>query len=614
MYKSICGNKYFIASLIAVLGLLAYSNSFTVPFQFDDEAYVVSNPIIRTFHYFLAPFDIAKLENLSPTSLPPALQFAFMTRMLGYFTLAVNFKLHGLNVVGYHVVNLTLHLMSGYLVYLIARGTLGLERCAPRGGDESRAGYPGAIAAAAALLFVVHPIQTHAVTYITSRFLLMASFFYLLALLSYLKSQTETAGRQGLWYGLALASTVCSMLSKEFSFTLPFVIALYDFTFLDSDRRRRLKALAPFAVTVCIIPILVFLQQGQLGALDSTMRTITAADVSKISRGDYLLTQFGVITDYLRLLLLPIHQNVDHDFTKYHSFFAWPVFGYFLLLLALFLFGGYCYYLCGRRREYPELRLAGFGILWFFVTLSVESSILPLGELGAEYRVYLPSFGFFLAVTALVHLAVRARLGSATGLRLYTGLLGVTIVVLAVATYSRNMVWQNEISLWEDSAKLSPNKLRPHQNLGLYYSTAGRLNEAKRELIAALKIEPNNFELHNNLGIVYKKLGDYQNAISAYTRASQLNPSDPMSLYNLANAYLAQGDFAAAIRYYEKCLQIIPDYDELHNNLAIAYQKTGRHGDAIREYETAVKLNPENSHARRNLENIRKMTGDTGKN
>lgn len=613
MYKSICGNKYVMASLIVVLGVLAYSNSFTVPFQFDDESYVVTNSIIRSFHYFFSPFDIFKIEKLSPTSLPPALQFAFMTRILGYFTLALNFKLHGLNVVGYHVVNLALHLFNGYLVYLIARSTLELKRCAPR-GDDSRAGCPGAIAAATALLFVVHPMQTHAVTYITSRFLLLASCGYLLALFCYLKSQTEPAGKRALWYGLALASTVGSMLSKEFSFTLPFMVALYDFTFLDRELKQRLKSLAPFAATLCIIPILVFLQQGQLGALDSTMRTITAADVSKISRGDYLLTQFGVITDYLRLLFLPIHQNVDHDFTKYHTLFALPVFACFLLLVAIFLSGLYCYYLCGRRRDYPELRLAGFGILWFFVTLSVESSILPLGELGAEYRVYLPSFGLFLAVTALAHLAARVMLGTTAGIRLFVGLFGVLVLVLAVATFSRNRVWQTEISLWEDSAKNSPKKLRPHQNLGLYLSAAGRLDEAKKELSAALAIDPNNFELHNNLGIVYKKLGDYPNAIGEYTKASQLNPGDPMSIFNLANAYLAQGDLASALRYYEKCLQLIPDYDELHNNLAIVYLKSGRPADALREFERAVQLNPENANARRNLESVRSMTAGPGKN
>jgi len=596
--RKILRTRWLAPLLIVTLGFLAYSNTFGVPFQFDDDAYVVNNPVIRTFHFFLHPFDIAKAQRLAPESFPVSLQFAFITRILGYLSLAVNYRLGGLDVLWYHVANLALHLLNGCLVFLVVETTLRLKPFSPdKDGASSTLRF---LPLSTSLLFVVHPLQTHAVTYVTSRFVLLASCFSLLALLLYARSTVAQAGRSKVFYILAVASTAAAMLCKEFTFTLPFLIALYDYTFCSDSLRGTLKRWSPFAATILIIPALVFLQQGQLQALDATMRTITAADVSKISRWDYLLTQFTVIARYLRLLLLPVGQNIDHDFAVQHSLFAVPVLSSFLLLVALAGGGLYCYRLCRQRCALPELRLIGFGTVWFFVALSVESSILPLGELAAEYRVYLPSFGFFLAAAGLGHLLARCAAGrGATWIAVACSAL---VLVLVGTTYARNGVWRDEVTLWEDAASKSPARLRPHQNLGTYYSAQGRLAEAQRELLTALKIAPNNFEVHNNLGIVYRKMGDYSSAIREYTVASRIMPDDPMARYNIGNIYLAQGKYQLAVEQYRECLRLIPEYDELHNNLGIAYDKLGLYDDAIREFNTALGLNPQNNKVRDNLQ------------
>jgi len=604
------GNKYFTLILIALLGILAYSNTFTVPFQFDDDAYVVNNPLIRTFHYFAAPFDVAELDRLSPDSFPVSLRYAFLTRILGYLSFAVNYRVHGLDVAGFHILNLILHLANGSLVFLILRATLNRDSFS---SGETRPGgsFTRAISVIVPLLFVVHPIQTHAVTYITSRFVLLASFFFLLSLFLYSKAIISTVPRaRYLFYASALISAVSAMLTKEFTFTLPLVIALFDLTFLTGTWRERIKRLTPISLTLCIIPALVFIQQGKFHALDSTMRTITAADVSKITRADYLLTQFRVMATYLRLLFIPVNQNLDYDFPVYHSFFSMPVLLSFLLLLSLISVGFCCYYITSKRRDYPELRFTAFGIVWFFVTISIESGIIPLGEIIAEYRLYLPSFGIIVAFTAFVHLAIR-KLSTSPLLkgRMFTGLFSAAIIVLAVTAHARNGVWKDEISLWEDAARKSPARLRPHQNLGTYYSMKGRLEDAKRELLIALKLDPGNFELHNNLGIVYRKLGDNDRAIREYTAALQLMPDDAMARYNLGNVYLAQGNYPEAIKRYGECLRMIPEYDELHNNLGIAYEKTGRFDYAVAEFEEALRLNPQNMNAKNNLASLLRYSG-----
>jgi Tfp pilus assembly protein PilF len=613
MPVNLAHKNYFIVALIVLVGLLAYSNSFSVPFQFDDDGYIVHNPTIRTFHYFLAPSDVTMLSQRSPESFPVSLRYAFMTRIVGYVSFAINYRLHGLNVGGYHLVNLLIHIISALLVYLIVKATLKTDYFSAATGRNS--GWPHEIVAgASALLFVSHPIQTQAVTYISQRFASLAALFYLLSLFSYIKSRTSSSGqgRYG-WYLTAIISAIFAMLTKEFTITLPIIVCLYEFTFLSSTRRERIRVLAPFAVILLIIPAIVFFKQGTLSALDSTMRTITAADVTNIPKSHYLLTQFRVVVLYLRLLIFPINQNVDHDIRVYTSLLDLPVFLSFLLLLALFSVGVLLSVLSKGKKEHAELRLTSFGIFWFFITLSVESSIIPLGELVAEYRLYLPSIGMILAfVSLLAYASRRFKRHKILRPEVVYGLIGALVVVLAVGTYTRNRVWASEISLWEDAARKSPAKLRPHLNLGTYYSFHGRLEDAKREIMIALTLSPTSPELHNNLGMIYRKMKAYDYAIDEYTSVLKLAPGDAIAHYNLGNVYLEQDRIPEAVREYQVAVRLIPDYDEAHNNLGLAYCESGQFDAAIREYSLALRLNPQNVKARNNLANcIRKAEAST---
>ncbi|MBU5637903.1 tetratricopeptide repeat protein [Geomonas sp. Red69] len=587
----------FIFVSFTIIALAAYANTFHVPFQFDDDAYVVNNPIIRDFRSFLSPHQITAGTSLSPEGIPPALRFAFMTRMLGYLSLAVNYHLHGLEVFGYHAVNLTLHILNAFLVYLVLSRALGgrREQDAPRGAAFSQ------VALFASLIFLCHPIQTHAVTYVTSRFVLLAAFFSLCSLYSYTTSRHAVTGKKStVLLVVSVVSAALAMLCKEFTFTLPFLILLFEYTFYPGSISTHIKKAAPLALTLPIIPALVFLQRGQLGAVDSTMRTITAADSSGISRMDYLLTQSRVIVRYLELLLFPVGQNVDHDFAIQHSISS-PAVAVSLLLIAALLALAATGLL--RRKAAPPV--IAFGLAWFFIGLSIESSIIPLGEISAEYRVYLPSIGIILIFAhGAKTIAERLSLGKVS-----SGLLAAAIILgLAVATGARNTVWQSEMSLWSDAAKKSPGKVRPHQNLALYYARAGNLEGARQELQKAISINPNDFELHNNLGVVLKQQGKNDEAIREYQTVLTLQPGDVMARFNLGNVYLVQKRYDKALELYRSCLQSIPEYDELHNNLGIVYGKLGQREQSIKAFEEALRLNPSNINAKRNLDLARKVT------
>jgi protein O-mannosyl-transferase len=597
MLQNVILDKNVFISIIVLVGLLAYSNSFSVPFQFDDDGYIVNNPIIRTFHYFFSPTEV---DGLSPNSFPVALRYAFKTRIIGYVSLAINYKLHGLNVTGYHVVNLIIHIINAILVFLIIKATFKSDFFSKSIASDWPHGF---IAAATALLFVSHPIQTQTVTYITQRFTSLAACFYLFSLVLYINARLSSSGfKRMVLIIIALLSTTAAMLTKEFTFTLPFVIILYEIAFFKGTARYRIKLLSPFIFTLSIIPTLIFNKQTTVSALDNTMRIITTADVTHITRIDYLLTQFRVIILYLRLLFIPINQNVDHDVTVYHSVLSFPVMSSFIVLLSLLTYAIYLYYKSYSQDKYPELRLASFGIIWFFISLSVESTIIPLGELVAEYRLYIPSIGMIMAVVSLIIYVT--RMSSITWALRPTVMCSVcafVTIVLSITTFTRNSVWSSEISLWEDAACKSPGLVRPHQSLSVLYCKQDRLVDAERELLTALALEPNNMQLHNNFGQILYKKSLFNEAISEYKIVLHRDPGNAMAHYNIGNTYLAQGRMREAIRELQIAVRLKPDYDVAYNSLGIALCQDGHSDLALNAFNQSLKINPQNENARRNI-------------
>ncbi|MBI4374596.1 MAG: tetratricopeptide repeat protein, partial [Deltaproteobacteria bacterium] len=288
--------------------LLIYSNTFLTPFQFDDESNIIDNAEIRSLGNFL---DFSG------------------TRFVCFLTFALNYRFGGLNVFGYHLVNLLIHITNGFLVYslilLLIRAVQG-----PPTPPASQSASAPFIALATALLFIAHPIQTQAVTYIVQRLASLVTLFYLLAVVGYLKwrlSPSE-AGTRSLWYAVSLVSCVLAMKTKENSFTLPLMILLMERVFF---KPLRWKAILPFFLLAA--PIIPLSHQNALGEAEGFAR-----DTTEIGRSDYLFTQFRVIVTYLRLLVLPINQRLDYDYPIYHSFFQPAVFIPFLFLLGLFVF------------------------------------------------------------------------------------------------------------------------------------------------------------------------------------------------------------------------------------------------------------------------------------
>jgi tetratricopeptide (TPR) repeat protein len=323
---------------------------------------------------------------------------------------------------------------------------------------------------------------------------------------------------------------VLAMKTKEIAFTLPLVVLLYELSFFGVPDHRKMALLSPLLLTSVIIPLGMLSLHKPAGEILSDVSTVTS-DQFAMSRVDYLFTQFSVITTYLRLLVLPINQNLDYDYPLIHSLLEPRAFLSLFFLLAL-LAAAVMLWRAGSssqsRVPSPEsrpLRLASFGIFWFFITLSVESSVIPIRDVIFEHRVYLPSIGFFISVVTLLSIGgqkLSARIPAAG--KLVAATLLTTALVLTVLTYARNEVWQSEETLWQDAKVKSPKKARPWNNVGVVYAKQRHLAEAIRELETAIRLEPTYLDGHLNLGQAYAVAERYRDAERELRIAIALSP------------------------------------------------------------------------------------------
>ncbi len=580
--------------LIIGIGILIYSNSLYSPFQWDENDFILQNPVVKNLDYFLFP---SKARGIDPD-----FYIFFKTRYIGYLTFALNYWLHGSRVLGYHIFNLTLHLLNAVLVYLFTFLTFST----PFLRESSLRRHSRMIALFSALFFVSHPIQTEAVTYIFQRHASFVTFFYLLSMLFYLQWRLKKEGQESpflrsiLWYGLSLISVVFAMKTKEIAFTLPFMMAVYELYFFTGPMKIRVFRLIPFFLTLAIIPLTHIGFDKSMGEMINKILDPSSLLVKEVSEDAYLFTQFRVILTYIRLLFFPIHQNLDYDYPIFRSFFTLQVFPAFLFHVLLLSLAAYCFF--RSRRAIAELRLSSFGVFWFFITLSIESSIIPLQMIICEYRVYLPSVGVFMAVvTSAFITAERLKAGFKQSNKLLMIFLVFILLLLSVLTYARNGVWAEEVRLWEDVTKKSPGSPRGHYNLGLAYGKQGRLEDALKEFEVVLKLNPNHSKARNNLGIIYDQQGRSEDAVRELETVLKLDPDNANAHYNLGVAFGRQEKWDDAIREFRTTLRLKPNDANAHNNLGVLFARQGQWNDAMKEFHAALAIDPNHVNARNNL-------------
>jgi len=606
--------------LMAAIAFIAYSNTFHVPFQFDDYPNIINELSIRlhtiTFHWLGQ-----LIKNIKDS-----------IRFFAYFTFALNYYFGKFDVFGYHLVNLLIHITSGILLYWLLLVTLNLPSLKERYGPIA---FP--IALFSSLLFISHPIQTQSVTYIVQRMASMAGMFYLLAMLLYVKGRLSLERKRFLFLAGAALSYLLGLFTKENVAILPLFIALYEFYFFQNFdlSAKRKKTLIYLVGAVLLLGVLGLLFWGK-HYFDVIIEGYKIRDFTLTER---LLTQFRVVLYYVTLLLYPHPSrfNLDHDFPLSKGTLDPPT-----TLLSILIVAGLIGYSLWTAKKRP---LLSYCILWYFGNLVIESSIIPL-EMVFEHRLYLPAIGPFVLFATLVvkgweklkqtiekkhqTLDIRQktessrqyaegriqeieqsrqktesrRLETESSLRrdlpLWIVFLLISIL-FCLGSYQRNKVWRSEITLWEDCVKKSPNKNRPHYNLGLNYYNKGRYQESVEAYKKAIHIKPNEPDFYNNLGQAHRALRSYHEAIEAYQKAIQIKPNYSFALINLGETYIEMGRYQEAIETLRKAIQLKPNDAAFYQNMGVACRKIGRYREAIEAYQEAIRLKPDSSDAYNNL-------------
>ena len=618
-------NPWVAMILIAVTVLVIYSNVYDGPFVFDGKLQIEDKIKIR---------DLNNYSSLRG--------FFSHRRPLTGFSFALNYRMGGLEPFGYHLVNILIHAANGMLAYLLALCVFGrLSSSPPKSTavkcDEQKS-VPLAerlrtsstsnhiMALLAALIFVAHPIQTQSVTYIVQRYTSMSALFYLASVLFYIQARKLQVApksrpqkkinppqlnenkpatvffRVFVCFFFFVFLGILAILCKENAATLFGVILLVEYFLFDrtwAGWRKKLIWLLPITSLLAVAIIYYFASTRGLrfGNLLEDVSILTR-ETSSVDRFSYLCTQFTVFVFYVRLLFFPVGQNIDYMLPFNTGFFdGFTPLAFLVVLVVL----GVAFW---NIRKRP---VVSFGIFWFFITLSIESSIFPISDAIFEHRLYLPMFGFAVALVYGIFDLFNGRTAWAVTI------LAAAILALSIGTYLRNRVWQDPLILWSDVVSKSPHNHRAHYNLGNVMQRRGQLADAQAQYEKALELKPSFAVAHDNLGLVLMKKGRLSEAMEHSGMAVHIKPGNATIQNNFGQILLKQGRIKEAADHFSRAVRISPAYAKAQNNLGIALAQQQKLGEAKKHLLTAARLDPNNSEIQNNLGQVFMLQGNYGK-
>ena len=566
MNVSSCHKKIFAITALFIIILIIYSNTFHASWHFDDEPNITDNP---NLHLKEITWENVKRTIFSDRNNPD-----IPYRPVACLSFALNHYFGGLDVFGYHLVNISIHLLSSIFLFLFIYHTLNLPSLKTKYASHSYF-----IALLATILWTINPVHTQAITYLVQRMASMAGMFCIMSMYFYLKARTtEPGGKKLLFLILCFVSFAMALGSKENSAILPLSIFLYEILLLQKitgqNLRKNLRLFFTVMGAILILGFTYIYIQG--GNIFSFLNGYENRPFTLVQR---LLAEPRIIIFYISLLLYPMPNrlNIAHSFQISTSLFN-PI----STVLSIILIAGAIGYAVYSAKKQP---LFSFCILFFFLNHVIESTILPL-ELIFEHRNYIPSMLFFLPVA----------IGFCNLLELYAmkrtmkHIISVFIILLLIglghSTFMRNFTWKNEKTLWIDAVEKAPDQFRPHHNLGRYYQDHGHQEEAiseyKKALSRSVLHRKNETALtYYNLGNIYGDLRDYEKARYFYERAKDIDP-DYLPVYvNIAAVLDREGKYALAHDYLVKVIRFRPDSIEANYNLGFHYLREGQPEKAI---------------------------------
>ena len=533
-------NAFFL--LFIIIGII-YSNSLTASWHLDDEPNIIQNNGI-------------KINQLSFGSLQKSLYAHPIVndqiyRPVAMLTFALNWWVGKNTVIGYHAVNILIHLVCAFLLFLTINTLFKSPRIKGRYDDSSYF-----LALLSAVFWAINPIQTQAVTYIIQRMASLSTLFFLWALYLYLKARIDNYLKRVWWlYFLSFFSYLLAVGSKENAAIFPLSLLLIEAVFfqdlsIENTRKKFSGFCLGIFLLVGLIVTVIF-----IGDVSSLLKGYEGRSFTLTQR---LLTEPRILIYYLSLIFYPVADrlSIEHDIVTSTSLIhPWSTLPAIFLICVLIIWG------LLKIRQHP---FTSFGILFFFLNHSVESTFIPL-ELIFEHRNYLPSLFLFVPISiGLKQLLDYYREKRKTMAVIICSFITLLIVFMGVGTFQRNMVWATEWTLWRDAASKAPKRARPLYVLANLYLKRGAYDQAMR---------------------FYQKASHYQSSTPDYTKALVLN--------GMAAVYFAKGDYEKCIAAFQEAMAIKPDFNQFQYNKVIALIKLARLSEANQEVEHLLKRQPD---------------------
>jgi len=483
-------------------------------------------------------------------------------RPLTGFSFWLNFLMSGTDPLGYHLTNILLHIFTGFMVFLIVRKVLEFASV-PERRRTIVALFCGA-------LFLLHPIQTEAVAYISSRTenLSVALAFAAWACFLYRRSNAINV-RTVLFVALLFGAAATA---KEHVAVLPLVILLTDYYwnpgFSFEGVRRNWRLYGTFAVVGLIVGAFLFSYLAHAPTVGLNIKEFTWYQ--------YLFTQFRVVFIYLRLFLLPFGQNADYDIELSHTLLEHGAIFGMIALMAVTAAA------IVWRKRFP---IASFGFFVALIFFLPTSSFMPIKDLATERRLYLPMIGLLLMTSEIL---VRPRWEE----KRLLGTLASIVVIAGALTWARSHVWESSIAMWSDAVENAPQKARAHFGLAMAELKAHRFNEAVQHYQIGSKYQKYG-SYYGNWALALEGCGRVTEAIQVAQKGIEMTPGAP-TYHILARLEARYGDRKKALDLLDKGEKYDPSFVSIPIERGNILNALNRKAEACAAYQRALAIDPQN--------------------
>jgi len=553
--------------ILIIVGSFAYSFNLNNQLFWDDDDWIVNNNYVHAINWdnvkFWFTHDVLAGVGLSSNYYRPFL----------FFTFALNYILLGVKPLVYHLTSNAIHIFNSILVFWLIKSVF----------------KRNLLAFLTSLFFLIHPLQTEAVTYISGRGDVLVAMFVLAALLIFNKNQTAKSFKL---YALSLTFLILGLLSRETAIIFPvlalafYVSVLSKEKFLKSIRNGLIKTWSYFAVVI----VYGILRLTALNFLD-TLNFYTEPNIYSENFHVRIFTFLPILWEYLKLLVVPVGLHMERGAVVYTSLFQWPVWAVFLAIIGI-LASIIRFYRLEIKQPNSNFRIWLLGASWFFIALGPVSGITPINALMYEHWLYLPMVGFWLIISFyLVKLLDSLKLRQKTigywplavGLFIY-------LSFFVYQSIQRNILWGNPEEFYKNILMYEPNNPRINNNLGNLY-----LNQKNKELSEfyyrkAIEAGDAFAQPYYNLGAVLYARGDIPGAIQLYEKAIEINPGFFYPYQDLAVIYARQGNFLKASDNIEKLKLIIPNNPRVYYNSALVHLALNNKKKALEDIQKGLEL------------------------